>query len=206
MNVTVNDIKEIVLTMEKKIDSINETVMKEIFEEYDKVDEIKKVLSNLENFVDGRYEFDECGDLVYGVKIPDHIVDLPFINDYLTQDYAHISKDMGSHNEIWITQTCGECIAVNYSHSKNCSFIYDQNNTRKVVIEKNLEWMDSKYITAKLEEYQTVAGCFGDIVVIDNYYGSYCKHFESDKEVNESNYKEIVKQYEDKYLNNEDEF
>ena len=204
MKITVNDIKEKVLGYKKDAENFEESKQKEIFEEYDRVDEIKKVLTDLDNSIGGRYEFDEMNELVYGIKIPDNIVDLPFINDYLTQDYAFIHKFSANNKEVCLAQNCGEVIAVNYSHDSKGYFVFDRDE-RQVVIDNKLEWMDSKYISAKIEDHQTRAGVFGDVVVIDNYYGSYCKHFERDKEVNEKNYKEVIQQYEDKFLNNEEE-
>jgi hypothetical protein len=204
MNLTVNDIKEEVLSYKKDLENFEEGIKKTIFEEYDKVDEIKKVLNDLDNSIGGLYEFDEMNDLVYGIKIPDNIIDLPFINDYLTQDYAFIHKFSGNNKEICLAQNCGEVISVNYSHDSKGYFVFARDE-REVVIDKKFEWMDSKYISAKIEDHQTGKGVFGDVVVIDNYYGSYCKHFERDREVNENNYKEIIQQYEDKFLTNKEE-
>jgi len=203
--ITVNDIKEKVLMLEKKIETFRETELVEIFNEYDLVDDINNLKHQLENCTGGRYDFDESDWLIYGVKIPDHIVDLPFINDYLTQDYAFISKTMGGHKDIYIAQNCGPCICINYSHNRSDYFIYDH-KAQEIVLQKNLSWFDDIYISAKLEEYQNSKGCFGDIVVIDSYYGSYAKHFKRSEEVTEDNFKEIIKRYEAKYLNKEEEF
>jgi hypothetical protein len=201
---TVNDIKDFVLLINKENDQSVNFNMKRIFDEYDRVEEITVIKSNLENFKEGKYEFGDDGELNYGVKIPETIVDLPFINDYLTQDYGFISKTMGSHKEIYVAQYAGACISINFSHDSKSWFIYDQ-ETRKPVIEKKLPWHDNTYIGALLEEYQTDKGVFNDIVIIDSYCGSYCKHFQRPEEVTLENYKEIIKQYEDKHLNNEEE-
>jgi hypothetical protein len=195
-NITVNDIRNKVFDLKNQIENFEDSKQKEIFLEYDKIEEIKKVLSDLENFVGGYYSFDECGELIYRIKIPRSIIDLPFINDYLTQDYAFIDNK-------FLATGCGECIAINYSHGKSI-FIFDRSAHVKI-LEKNLAWYDEIYISAKIEEYQKSIGVFGDVVVIDNYYGAYCKHHERHKEVNESNYKEIIERYEAENLNNEEE-
>jgi hypothetical protein len=204
MNISVNDIRLKVLELEKEVTEVKDSLLKEIFEEYDKVDEIKKILIDLDNCVNGKYEFDSNGELIYGVKIPNNIVDLPFINDYLTQDCAFIPQDMGHHSEIYVAQNCGKCISVNYSHDKDCYFVFDSGYHKAILI-KNLSWYDHIYVSAKIEEYQNSIGVFDDIVIIDSYYGSYCKHFVRDVSVNEDNYKTIIKQYEDKYLNSEED-
>lgn len=202
MGLTLSDIARKVERIKIQIKKLKETSMEELFETYDKVDEITKLLTDLESCQNGEYDFDEDDNgLIYAIKIPVDIVDLPFISDYLTKDYAFIPKYKGYHNEIFIAQSCGQCIAVNFNHDSNCVFIFDR-NCHEIILSNYLSWHDDIYISAKIEEYQQEKGEFNDVVIINSYYGSYVKHFESSVEVTEENYKDIIKKYEDKHLNN----
>jgi len=163
--------------IEKLITKEREALRIKVFGYYDECKEVQKVLSDLQNFNKGNYSIEDFGDLVYSVKVPDDLADMPLINDYLTQDYGFIlpyTKGMG--NDLRLGQFCGEYISVDFEHDRNSFFVYDH-GINKPVIEKRLDWMDDNYIKMKIELWQQRKGEFNDVIVIDRY-GAYVRHFE----------------------------
>jgi hypothetical protein len=84
------------------------------FELYETCPEIQAVERQLENVTGGEYSFNDFGDLCYLVEVPKELRDLPFINDYLTRDFASIwPTALSCGNDLYIYQTCGPCITIN---------------------------------------------------------------------------------------------
>jgi cyclophilin family peptidyl-prolyl cis-trans isomerase len=114
---------------------------------------------------------DEYQMLIYCVEIPSHIADLPYINDYLTRDFAFIPKYEGNESQIFIAQACGQPIIINYYCDKNSYFIYDCEEHKEIMrkepsIEGNSDISIDAYISAKIEAYQQKTGCFGDVIIM----------------------------------------
>jgi hypothetical protein len=163
---------------------------KKAFKILEKMPEVLKVLEDLESMQNGKYSFDECGELVYTVEVPNEIADLPFINDFLTRDFGFLTGK--KHNDLRLGQFCGPCITIDWNHGRNSYFIYDH-ETRKPVIEKREEYMTLEYVSAVIELYQNKQGVFNDIVEIDSYYGFYNKHFSGSKIKNLKHAERIIK-------------
>jgi hypothetical protein len=206
--ITVGDIKAQVQDLDRQSKSFSESIAKDIFEQYDKVDEIATILRSLENCEKGHYSMDEYQMLIYCVEIPSHIADLPYINDYLTRDFAFIPKYEGNESQIFIAQACGQPIIINYYCDKNSYFIYDCEEHKEIMrkepsIEGNSDISIDAYISAKIEAYQQKTGCFGDVIEVD-YYGGYNRHHKRHESVTEENYQSIIDQFEQSN-NNEEE-
>jgi hypothetical protein len=138
MKITVNDIKGKVEALDKQCKNHNEAIQADIFEQYGEVEEITNILKDLENCEKGHYSFDEHQSLIYCIKVPNHIADLPYINDYLIQDYGFIPQHEGGHNELFIAQSCGQPITIDYSASRMTGsyFIYDHEEGKPVMKRK----------------------------------------------------------------------
>lgn len=201
MTKNIAPLKAQIESIKRNYDSDLEQVKSELFEIYKHDDEVNKPLRDLECMQGGEYDFDDYGELIYSVEVPSEIADLPFINDYLTRDYASISHHYG-HNDLRVSQTCGGYIAVNWNHERDCYFVYDQ-ETSKPIIEKHEEWMDERYVAAVIELYQHGTGCFGDVVKVCSRYGSYEGHFDTweylkeheDHQYDEKSLKAIIDSY-----------
>ena len=143
---------------------------------YDSSEDIKNLLTKLENMIGGEYSIDDYGHLVYLVEVPQDIANLPEINDYLTKDYAFIYPHARkSQKDLWIGQSCGEFISVNFYHERSGHFVYDH-ETRTPIISNREDWMTSQYIKAMIEKHQRKTGVFGDVISLD-YHGGYNSHY-----------------------------
>jgi hypothetical protein len=165
---------------------------------FEDIPEINKLLVDLEMMRNGEYSIDESGELIYSIEVPKEIADLPFINDYLTKDYAFLTGK--KHNDLRIAQCCGEFISVDWNHERDCYFVFDH-ESRKAIIEKRLEWMDERYTAAMIELYQHNKGIFGDVIEINSRYGWYEKHFDTfealgiKSELTKDDLERIIKSY-----------
>lgn len=165
---------------------------------------VSKLARDLENCEGGEYSFDDDGDFIYSVEVPDEILEYPFINDYILHviEYGHL---MGKkHNDLRIAQHLGAPITVNWDHEKGDYFVYDR-ESRKVIIDKRQEWMSESYVAAKIELYQLQRGCWSDVVEICSRYGSYEKHFNTHKVLNGKVSKEELEAVIDAHLTSESE-
>jgi hypothetical protein len=198
VNLTVEDIKENVLAIEKEISDFSESRKAEIFKTYDKVHSIYKHLHDLENLEKGHYDFDSCGDLIYNVQISNEIIDLPYIKEYLTQENTYINKEISTKKEIYLKTYCGPYIVVIENPVKLQAFVYE-NGKNDCIIFNKASWMDDTYVSAVIEKYQQERGEFYDIVIVSSYGGEYLSHFEISKNVMD-NYQSIVDSYKAKYV------
>lgn len=180
---TLSDIKELADGYEAELDAKKkehreeeQAAMASLFAQYDQCTEITDVLRRLENCDGGEYTFDDYGDLNCIVEVPKGIRDLPFINDYYSQDFARIFPHAVNHEaDLYIAQSCGQPIAINNHTTGREYYVYDR-EARKPIIAEPKEWMDSAYVGAVIANYQSKQGVFGDVVFID-YYGSFVSHF-----------------------------
>ncbi len=163
-----------------------------IFAYYDECKEIQELLNKRDTPED--YKIDECGELVSYVTIPEDILALPEIKDYLSQEYGYVRDDE-------LTQFHGPYISIDWNHERNSYFVYDT-ESRHPIIDKREEWMDEIYVGAVIAEFQTHQGVFNDIIEICSRYGSYQGHFKFDallKRVNnledEKGITEVIREY-----------
>ena len=174
---TIADIKAEFEKIDLRTKEAHEALMLEAFEVYEKMDEVNKILTDLECCVNGEYSIGDYGYLIYTVEVPAHLANLPYINDYLTRDYGFLMDDLR------IGQTCGPFIGINWS-GIGSYFVYDHDTNKEIVsksdlIEEGYPTISLKtYVAAKLEAYQKDKGEFGDVVEVD-YYGGYLKHFDT---------------------------
>lgn len=138
---------------------------KKLFALYENIKEIQELLAKRENFEDVEYEFDECGSLVSYLEIPKEVLQLPEVEEFLSQEYGYVKGDR-------LYQFQGDPITVNWNHKRDQYFVYDA-GTSKPIIKKREEWMDDLYVEAVIAQYQTKRGIFEDVVMID---GCYLKH------------------------------
>jgi hypothetical protein len=177
MKNTIADISAQAYHINKSLEEVKASISLELHELYSKSDDINGVLKKLENMEGGEYHINEYGDLTYLVEVPQDIANLPEINDYLTKDYAFIHpRARRSERDLFIGQSCGEFISVNY-YAERSFFVYDNDN-RRAVIEKHEDWMSDQYVRAIIERYQRAQGVFGDVVKV-GYHGEYLSHFET---------------------------
>lgn len=178
---TISDIKDELIKLDDSTKYFSSSVTLEAFELFKDIPEIDKLTRDLENMRNGEYSINEYGELEYSIEVPSEIADLPFINDYLTRDYGHLTgkKD----NDLRLAQSMGGFISVNHEHDKGEYFVYDH-DSNKPIIETRKDWMDNRYVAAVIEFYQHETGCFNDVIEICSRYGSYEKHFNTFKELN----------------------
>lgn len=188
-----SDLMPLIENLKTTLENEENEVKSSLFELYDSSPEISGLFKSVENCKNGFYFFDDFG-LCYGVPVPEKIAVLPFINDFLTQDFHHIDKGYRDQKEIVLSQSMGPAIAINHNHGRGEIFVFDQ-ESGEIIIEKKLSWMTEKYLAAKIELFQHKWGCFGDVVEID-YYGGYLKHFDTFKalEIKTETTREILTQ------------
>jgi hypothetical protein len=179
----------------------DEKLEKKAFKIFETIDDVNKIVSDLEQVKNGEYTIEDDGMLAYRVEVPKELRDLPFINDYLTREYGYLTGK--SHSDLWLTQCCGGFIAVNLNPERGCYFVYDSERS-KPIIEKREDWMESRYVAAVIELYQESKGEFGDVIVVNSRYGYYEEHFstfkhlECETQLSKKELQAIVDSYESK--------
>jgi hypothetical protein len=200
---TITDIKQALIDINNESKEFKKDAAERAFELFKGIVEIDEVFNDLENFQNGDYSFDDSGMLVYSVEVPKEIADLPFINDYLTQDYQHLIGY--GHNDLRLAQTCGDFISINTSGDSRSYFVYDSESGKELVKSSDIKKeghptiSENQYIAAKIELHQLESGCFNDVVLVD-YHGSYVKHFNTHEylrgEVTKDMLNDIIDTYE----------
>lgn len=204
---TITDIKQDLENLNNETKHFSKENAKKAFELFDSIPEIASLLTDLENMRNGEYSIEESGLLFYSIEVPKHIADLPFINDYLTQDYFNLTGHR--HNGLRLSQCCGEYISVAWNHGRNSYFVYDS-ELGHGIIDNQEEWMDEKYVAAKIELHQKQRGVYNHSIRTCPRYGSYEEHFDTFKalgtqtELSELELLTIINDYEDK-ANSEEE-
>lgn len=191
-HITVNDIKAQADKLNQDKESHDLYIKQELFSLYKSVPAINALFDNLSDCEKGEYTFDDNGQFIYMVKVPNAIAELPLINDYLTND-CYFLPNCGHHNTLYLASFLGQPITVNYSADRNSYYVYD-NEERKAIIKNNENWMTDEYISAKIEEYQENMGVFSYVVVIDRN-GGYESSLDTQKHLGRS-YKSIIAEYE----------
>ena len=175
---TIADIKAEFEKIDLRAKEEHEALSMEAFEVYEKMDEVNKILTDLECCVNGEYSTDRYGELIYSVEVPAHLADLPYINDYLTRDYGFLMDDLR------LAQHCGPFIGINWNSTSREFFVYDSDTHKEIVSKADLieeghpTIKEETYVAAKLEAYQKDKGEFGDIIEV-GYYGDYLRHFDT---------------------------
>lgn len=161
---------------QKRDDAINEAV-EALFPLYDEAPEIQKIRTDAENLEHGEYFFDGLGDLCYRVPIPKEVRTLPFIKEYLTQDFGVIDDDH-------LSQGCGDHISINWYAGDRAYFAYDSSTGHAVPgleerpkDKEGCPIVPKDYVKAKIEMTMRGKGIFGDVVEVD-YYGGYMRHYD----------------------------
>jgi len=196
---TVNDIKGKAILLDDLITDYKDSQTKTLYELYEGVPEIIQVTKDLDNASNGEYLFDESGDFIYQVRIPDHVADLPYINDFYTDfiDSGYfISKFHRGHKDIYLAQMIGQPITICFQHDRSQWAIYDHDSQKGILDHYNPARMSFEYVAACIEAYQQRNDQFHDVVEVD-CYGSYLRHFKSPEGIQE-NYESIIKEFNDK--------
>lgn len=186
-----------------------------LFKIYDEVEEIQKLLRDLENVVNGEYVINAHW-LEYQIEITIDILSLPQIEEYLTKDFGHLGEhtylDFGHLGEnTYVCQSIGSYIGVNRSGGSHSYFVYDSDNRKEIVKRSDIleeghpTISEEQYISAKIALYQIEQGEFNYVIEVD-YYGNCIKQFDfegiEDFE-NTAPLLKIIDEYEN--YNNEDE-
>lgn len=196
---TISDIKDALEVIDNETRKYSQDACNRAMELFKDIPEINKLISDLENMSNGEYSIDDHGELIYSVEVPKEIADLPFINDYLTHDFGHLTGKR--HNDLRLAQTCGLFVSINWNCSREY-FVFDHDCNKEIVKKSDLleeghpTITDDSYVAAKIELYQESKGEFGDVIEID-YHGGYLKHFDTNRGLSKEELKTLINTYEE---------
>lgn len=180
MKNTLNYVAQVTNTLNDQLESIKETTKKNIFDHYSKLSELNKLLNDLSDGVIGEHTLDESGELIRYIFLSHDYVQLPYLNDYISQLDLGLYSESLKNGCVQVNTYCGPHISVQFGHSSDNYFVYDH-DTNKPIIENEGD-LTVKETYAKINEYQGNLGEFSYVIEIDNY-GSFVRLLDINGEV-----------------------